>query len=285
MNEMNVTLRLMQYTFMVMIVVVIAWIALWVGIAALVLWALVHVLTTDRTAATTATGEHIADHSEAGPRAQREPTNWPAVLAALVAAGAGTFSILQTTSWFGIGAGVAAAVIAIYAIATTDDPSTGTKNAMMGTVALGAVIAFFGLFNLWLDAPVTLYGENWGESRGAYTTIEDYQADLVCLDQPVSPADPEQELFTVDTSGFTATSSCRISDDEDAQDAVFVQASNAAELDALFASGVLSAGKLHDQDLWVERDGAVAVITADEASEELSQDSGTTWISLDEERP
>jgi hypothetical protein len=60
----------------------------------------------------------------------------------------------------------------------------------------------------------------------------------------------------------------------------FVHAESARELEVIFASGIMMASTLDDEDLWVEHDGLVAFITADHASEELAQDAGDTWISL-----
>ncbi len=66
---------------------------------------------------------------------------------------------------------------------------------------------------------------------------------------------------------------------------MFLQASSPEVLDRLFADGIIRANGLYDTSLWVERNGAVAIVTADEASEEMAKDAGRTWISLDEDRP
>ena len=286
MRETSVGLGVIQFMFTTLLVCILVWLALAFGVAALVAWAGYHVLTTGRTAAMEAvTADAPARSGEQREYPAREQTNRPALAAAACALAACVPFLFGHISWYGVALGAAAAAISFFVLHNDVPKSTATGYAMNGTLVLGVVLAAFTLINLWTNAPITVYGENWGDNQGAFTTIEDYRAELRCIDRWMSPASSNQELYTLDTSDFVATASCTVSDSDGARPVVFVQASSADALEAVFASGIIEVGKLDDNAMWVERDGAVAVVASDEASADLVQHTGTTWISLRDEKP
>lgn len=286
MRETSVGLGVIQFVFTALLVCLLVWLALAVGVAAIVVWAGYHVVTTRRAAAMEqATTDAPAVAGEQRSYLDREPTNRPALAAAAFALAACVPFLFGHISWYGVGLGAAAAAFSFYVLHNDVPKSNVTRYAMIGTLVLGVVLAIFTFINLWANAPVTLYGENWGDNQGVFTTIEDYRAELTCIDQWMSPAISDQELYTLDTSDFVATASCTVSDSDGARPVVFVQASSADELEAIFASGIIEVGKLDNNDMWVERDGVVAVVASDEASTDLVQDTGTTWINLRDDKP
>jgi hypothetical protein len=285
MREMSTGLGIVRLAVMLVVVTVLVWLALTVAAIALGIWMIYHIAVTER-----ATIKSPAA-TAAGPQATQqatglaEPTNGVALIAAALALAGATPFLLGHVSWYAVGACVASGIAALVVLRGRAPYSDITGYAMLGTLGLSLVLALITLINLLMNAPITLYGENWGENQGQYTTIAEYQAELPCRGPSVSPASAGQEVYTVDLSGFVATSSCIVVDGEDARAAVFVQASSADELESIFESGIIQVGRMDDGDVNVNRDGAIAVITADEASTELAGDTGTTWISLDEERP
>ena len=286
MRETSVGLGVIQFMFAALLVCLLVWLALAVGVAALVVWAGYHVVTTRRAAAMEpAITDAHAKAAEQREHLNREPTNPPALAAAAFALAACVPFLFGHISWYGVGLGALATAVSYYVLHNDVPKSNATRYAMIGTLLLGVVLAIFTLINLWANAPITLYGENWGDNQGAVTTIEEYRAELPCIGRSMSPASSDQDLYALDTSDFTATASCTVSDSDGARPVVFVQASSADELEAICASGIIEVGKLDNNDMWVERDGVVAVVASDEASTDLVQDTGTTWINLRDDKP
>ncbi|WP_157078831.1 hypothetical protein [Herbiconiux solani] len=284
MRETSIGLGSIQFLFTALLVCVLVYLALGVGVIALACWAIFHLATTRSAAVVVRAGSVAAGGVDAQERV-KEVTNIPALIAAGLGAVAGVTFLVGLTSWLGVALSVLAALAAAYALVASTGASRATSFAMKGTLVMGAVLALIALTNTWTNAPITLYGDPAGEQQGTFTTIAEFQAELPCIDEPRVPAAGEQKLFKMEISSFVATASCSISDDKDARDVIFVQASSADDLERIFASGVIEAGKLHDNQIWVERDGAIAVVTSDEASGDLAQDAGTTWISLRDEKP
>jgi hypothetical protein len=285
MREMSMGLGIVRLVVMFAVVCVLVWLALTVAVVALVIWVIYHLAVTERAATKSSNVAPVGFSVKQKSAGISESTNGIALLAAALAVAGATPFLLGHVSWYALGACVASAVTALVVLRGQAPHSDVTGYAMLGTLGLSIVLALITLFSLLMNAPVTLYGENWGENQGQYATIAEYQVELPCQSPPMSPASAEQGIYTVDLSGFVATSSCIVAYGDDARAAVFVQASSADELESIFGSGIIEVGRMDDGDVSVNRDGAIAVITSDEVSSELAEDTGTTFISLDDERP
>lgn len=278
MRDTSVGLGVIQVVFTVFFAALIVWFALWAGIALVVVWAIYHLVITRhrRVAISPATATDVP-----APAITVERTNWVGLVAVLILAAAGIPFMLGTISWPAVGLSAISTACALGGMANPTS-SKVTKLALRTVAILGGAVALIGTINLLVDRPVTLYGQNWGDRQGEMTSISQLQAELPCVEEPTSPAAAEQRLFTLDVEKFVATSSCRLSLGDRILPAVFVEASSPSELERIFEAGVLSSAPTDDGDLWVQRDGAVAVITADAVSADLAQNVGQTWISLDD---
>jgi hypothetical protein len=177
------------------------------------------------------------------------------------------------------------AVAAVIAMRRPGYRSKLTAAAISISLLAGVALTILSLAMSAVSQPTTLYGTPWGTEPGAGASIEELNAQLPCVNEPVIPAAAEQERWSLEPGAFTATMSCRISTAEDAQPVVFVQAPSPAALDDIFAHGIVVADSRFDNDMWVQRDGAVAVITIDEDSGDLAQAVGSTWISMNDDEP
>lgn len=293
MRELSAGLGVIQFMFMAMLAAILIWLALGFAAAALVAWTIFHVATTVRSPAAAVTPPAMSAAAAAAAPAgmvpvqvavQRERTNWPGVAAALLVAAAALPLLLGNAIWLTVTLAALGAISALIARNQGGLNSTATSYAVRGAGILGVALIVFALFGMWANRHNTLYGEPWDDRLGTMLTIAELQAQLPCIGDEDSPAAPEQDDWQIYLDGFVASASCYIRRGEDALPAVFVQAESPVGLSELFASGVLSASSSRDNHLWVQRDGAVAVITADEESSDLAQNVGVTWISLNEKQ-
>ncbi|TWX38291.1 hypothetical protein ES689_06345 [Frigoribacterium sp. ACAM 257] len=257
---------------MIVLVCMMVWFALAGAAIAFFLWAIYHILTTRGS-----TGRPLRQ-GRGG-----EPTSWPSLAAALSVVMACGLFFLGHVSWFGVLFGALGTGLSFLSLRTGGQASKATAYAMASALVVSAVVCCLTLFGLHANSSIRLYGENYGENQGEIVNIQQLTILLPCVDELVAPAPADQGLFQVDTSRFVASASCMIVDAKGARPAVFVQAASPDALEVEFAAGVIEVGKMNENDLWVERDGAVAVITSDEVSGDLAQAVGTTWISLHDE--
>lgn len=332
-RETSVGLGVVQVIFTIFFVALLVWLALGVGIAALIGWGIFHLITTLRGRApsvkSAAPAPYAAPYSTPAPNVaqsapsivhpappspatpprygappvppppaylrlpaappppaapERERTNWPGLASVVMLSLAGIPFLLGNISWAGVAAAAGAALVAL--VGWTREPSTApSRIAMLAAALIGVSIVVIGAVSMWTNTPTTLFGTSWGDNRGEMTSIAQLQEKLPCIDASDIPADEQQGFYSVDVDLFEATASCHLHDGDDSLLVVFVQAHSAEELERIFGSGAIVVDRSKGNDLWVERDGAVAVITADEESGDLAQDVGTTWISLDEQGP
>lgn len=312
MRGSSVGLSVVQVMCLLALLAIFVWIALGVAVGALIVWGIYHLAVTISARRRTLSPTPILAYSATNLPAPGHPSPTFDGSASYLRAPPrppapqlppGGVVVVERTSWVGLSAVVLLAVSAIpfwlgditalglwIAFAAFVCAVNGwaravskvTNAAMIAVIFTCVLILAIGGVSLWSSRDVPLYGENHGERQGEMTEISQLQAALPCVTDEVSPATSQQEFYNVDLGSFVASSSCLISRGEEALPVVFVQASDAAELESLFASGVIVAENSSRNELWVQRDGAVAVITADEESNDLAQEVGATWISLNE---
>lgn len=214
----------------------------------------------------------------------RERTNAPGLAAVALLALTGIPFLLGNISWAGAAMAAAAVFVALVGCAR-EDASRATSVALLATAAIGGAVMILSAFSMWTNSPKVLYGSPSGENPGEMVSIIQLERELPCVNDLVFPAEADQGFYSVEVDLFEVTMSCRLRDGEDILPVVFVQATSAEELERIFTSGAIVVERSKDDALWVERDGAVAVIAADEESGDLIQDVGTSWISLDKDRP
>jgi hypothetical protein len=297
MRDLSVGLGTVQFIFMAMLVSILVWLAAGVTAILLGVWVVFHLIWTllepqrptavplPQMSAAAAAEAPAGSWAAPAVAAPTERTNWWGVVAASAVAlslipflRSGLLPLAVTLA--GIGA-----VAAIIAMLRPEFRSKLTATAISTSLLAGTVLTILSLAMAVVTQPTTLYGTPYGTDPGTLASIEELNAQLPCVDEPVIPAAAEQERLSFEPDAFTATMSCHISTAEDAQAVVFVQAPSPSTLDEIFASGIVVAGSRFDNDVWVQRDGAVAVITIDEDSADLAQAVGSTWISMNDYEP
>ncbi|KHK96581.1 hypothetical protein LK09_14685 [Microbacterium mangrovi] len=287
MRETSIGFGIVQVVVTLFVAALLIWLALGLAIALLLGWGIFHLVVTLRDRGYVEAAAAAASPSTAG-RAQhvwatapeRETTNVLGLVSVVMLALAGIPTLLGSFSWLGVASAGTAAVIALLGRAQRPI-SPATRFALLATAAIGTMLAVLGVVNVWAQTPTTLYGSNWGDEQGKMVSIAQLQKELPCVDKAVSPAERDQSFYSVDVDQFQATATCHLRHGNDVLPSMFVQATSADQLERIFAAGAIVVQRNRDVDLWVERDGAVAVITADDKSYDLAQHAGTTWISLD----
>ncbi|SDH44644.1 hypothetical protein SAMN04489720_1286 [Agrococcus jejuensis] len=318
MRETSVGLGFIQVMMTVLLAALLVWLALAVGLVALVAWAIFHVVATQLHARRMrewspapmrqgpppspaypdaalggpppslayAVPVHASvapprPPQQDGPSHALDPrgaTNWVAVASIVPLVAAGLPLLLGQANWLTFVGGMVAGAAALVARRTSAGLSQATHLATMAVAVLSLVLIVVGGIHAWNARMVPLSAQPWGGQPGAMATVSELQVEIPCLDVPHSPG-AQDGVFSVDTSGFVETVSCRISSDADAQPVLMVAASSPEALDAAFVDAVhVQSGESHT--IWAARDGAVALITTDEASEDLANDVMSSWYSL-----
>lgn len=283
MRQTSVGLGIVQFAATAALVGVLVWFAPLVGVIALVGWMAYHLAVTRRV--------RVAQPVLAGAiptpenNDSRAKTNVLALAAAAAVVAASVPFLLGKVTWFAVVFGLGAIALSVISMRRGAPASRTTSYAMRGTAVFGAALVVITLAGLWTNPPVTLYGEASSTNTGTFWSIKQYQARLPCVGKPAYPARENQALYFVDLSGFYTTKSCTVTTAEGARPVVFVQAENSRDLAALFASGIIDVGTLDRDQLWVQRDGAVAVIASDAASAKLIRETGMAAVELQTQKP
>ncbi len=283
MRETSVGLGIVQFVATAALVGLLVWFAPIVGVLALVGWMVYHLVVTRRVP----TVQLVAAGPGPSPviSDSRTRPNLLALAAAATAVAASVPFLLGKVTWFAVVFGAGAVALSVIAMRKGTAASKPTWYAMRGTVVFGAALVVITLAGLWINPPVALYGAPATTNTGTFWSIKQYQARLPCVGQPAYPARENQDLYFIDVSGFYATKSCMVTTAEGARPVVFVQADSTTHLTALLASGIIEVGTLDDDQLSVQRDGAVAVIASDEASAKIIRQTGTAAVALQTRKP
>lgn len=283
MRNTSTGLAIVQFAGTVAVVGLLVWFAPLAAVIALVGWMAFHLAVTRRVRVVQPVlAGTIPTPANNDSRAQ---TNVIALAAAAAAVAASIPFLLGKVTWFAVVFGAGAVALSVIAMGKRAPASTPTRYALRGTAVFGAALVILTLSGLFLNPPVTLYAAAASTNTGTFWSIKQFQARLPCVGAAAYPARENQDLYFIDVSGFYTSKSCLITSAEGARPVVFVQAESPQALTALFDSGIIEVGTLDDDQLSMQRDGAVAVIASDAASAKLLRETGTAPVSLQAQKP